>query len=245
MAKQGNLEAMVSAEQAAELAGLSRQRLWYWERTRLITPTIRREISRRNIVRLYALDALTELLVAAELRKSPGITLQHMRRMLRYFRREYKHPLRELRFAVERGEIFIQHPDGSWVGSRYPVQTVEPQVLSLEPIRQKAREFVRADRSAEDFGRVVRHKRVMGSKPVFKGTRVPVAVVLDFFAAGRSPGDVMRSYPSLTEEDLSKALLLAAVSRRLRAGVAPDEVRQQFPQLTKDEIESALKINVA
>jgi hypothetical protein len=66
----------VSDKRAAEIAALSRQRLRYWEKTDLITPDVERKISPRNVVRLYSLPRVVELVVASELRKqgSPSST---------------------------------------------------------------------------------------------------------------------------------------------------------------------------
>jgi uncharacterized protein (DUF433 family) len=231
---------MVTAEKAAAAAGISRQRLWYWETTGLVRPTIKREISAHSVVRLYGLDALTELLTAAELRRTPGITLQHMRRVLGYLRTlGYASPLRELHFAVDRGEIYFQHPDGSWEGDRIPRQTVEPRVLNLDDVRAKARALAHAGRSHADVGHVTRRRKVLGAKPVFKGTRVPVQAVLAYVDAGRSIADILASYPSLTKEDLSKALLLSSVAERILTGDSAESLRERYPQLTPAEIESA------
>ena len=50
-------ETMVRAPTAARIAGISSQRLWYWEKTNLVGPAVVRRISERNIVRLYSLAA--------------------------------------------------------------------------------------------------------------------------------------------------------------------------------------------
>ena len=52
--------AMIPSRQAAGIAAISRQRLRYWEDTKLIEPTVSRKLSTRNVVRLYSLDRLLE-----------------------------------------------------------------------------------------------------------------------------------------------------------------------------------------
>jgi uncharacterized protein (DUF433 family) len=47
-----------------------------------------------------------------------------------------------------------------------------------------------------------------------KGTRVPVSVVLDNVAAGHSPERIVKSYPSLTVEDVVAAIKYAAEMTR-------------------------------
>ena len=54
--------------------------------------------------------------------------------------------------------------------------------------------------------------KVMVGKPVIRGTRIPVELILEKLAAGQTPEDLRRSYPRLTAEDISAALLFAAQS---------------------------------
>ncbi len=57
---------------------------------------------------------------------------------------------------------------------------------------------------------VIVDPEVCHGKPVFKGTRVLVADVLEMLAAGMSIEDVLNEYPQLNEEMVREALLLAA-----------------------------------
>ena len=51
--------------------------------------------------------------------------------------------------------------------------------------------------------------RVCNGKPVIKGTRIPVSVILELVAAGVSWVDVLSDYPELKQEDIQAALLYA------------------------------------
>jgi uncharacterized protein (DUF433 family) len=196
---------MVPARRAAEIAGISRQRLWYWESTELIEPTIHRTLSSRNVVRLYSLDRLLELVVAATLVRTPGISLQHLRHVLAYLREEggYEAPLRELRFAVEGSEVYFQHPDGTWEGSRRPSQLVARQLLDLDEIREVIRGHLA--RSSRERGRIEKRRKVLGSKPVFAGTRVPYSAVASFIEAGATDNEILEAFPNLGWEDVGAA----------------------------------------
>jgi uncharacterized protein (DUF433 family) len=62
-------------------------------------------------------------------------------------------------------------------------------------------------------------------KACIKGTRIMVSVVLDNLAAGVSPEEILRSYPSLSPQDIQAAIAYAAELARERvvlvtAGVA-------------------------
>jgi uncharacterized protein (DUF433 family) len=43
---------------------------------------------------------------------------------------------------------------------------------------------------------------VMVGKPVIKGTRLPVELIVGFFANGWSMAEVLQNYPGITEEDV-------------------------------------------
>lgn len=54
--------------------------------------------------------------------------------------------------------------------------------------------------------------RRCGGAPVVRGTRIPVAVLLDQLAGGESWASILRGYPELTEEDIRAALAFAKTS---------------------------------
>jgi uncharacterized protein (DUF433 family) len=57
---------------------------------------------------------------------------------------------------------------------------------------------------------------VCHGRACIKGTRVMVAVVLDNLAAGLQTDEILRSYPSLTPEDIAAAMTYAAELARER-----------------------------
>ena len=61
------------------------------------------------------------------------------------------------------------------------------------------------------------HPEVMMGKPVVKGTRVPVELLLRKLSEGSSVAELSEAYPHLVEEDIDAALAYAA------AAVALDE----------------------
>jgi len=54
-----------------------------------------------------------------------------------------------------------------------------------------------------------------------RGTRIPAAVVLDNLAAGLSVADVLKSYPSLTEQAIHASVAYAAELARERVLAMP------------------------
>ena len=60
--------------------------------------------------------------------------------------------------------------------------------------------------------RIELNPRVCNGKPVIKGTRIPVSVILEQIAQGASWDDLLKGYPELTKEDIQAALLYARAS---------------------------------
>jgi uncharacterized protein (DUF433 family) len=199
----------VSERHAAALSGFPVRRLRAWDQRGLVQPSIKRRLSDRNTVRLYAFEDLLELLVATALLDA-GRPPHQIRRVVEHLRsRSYDAPLRELRFAVSGGQIYFQHPDGSWEGDHAPDQVVLWQVLDLEAIKARIGRSIRPSRGPE-AGHVERRRGVLGSKPVFAGTRVPVAAVEAYFARGLPDERILEAFPDLTREDLASARRSAA-----------------------------------
>jgi uncharacterized protein (DUF433 family) len=58
--------------------------------------------------------------------------------------------------------------------------------------------------------RVVTDPKIMIGKPVIKGTRLTVELIVEKMAYGATVDDLIKDYPFLTEEDIRSALLYAA-----------------------------------
>lgn len=60
------------------------------------------------------------------------------------------------------------------------------------------------------ISRVVVNPKVMLGKPVIKGTRITVEILLKKLAQNLSPGEILKDYPQLTKEDIKAAVDYAA-----------------------------------
>ena len=60
--------------------------------------------------------------------------------------------------------------------------------------------------------RIELNPRVCDGKPVIKGTRIPVSVILENVAQGESWDTLIENYPELNKEDIRAALLYASES---------------------------------
>lgn len=60
--------------------------------------------------------------------------------------------------------------------------------------------------------RIELNPRVCDGKPVIKGTRIPVTVILEQIADGETWSALLSGYPELQKEDIQAALLYASAS---------------------------------
>ncbi len=60
--------------------------------------------------------------------------------------------------------------------------------------------------------RITLDPSIMFGKPVIKGTRVPVDLIVDKLAGGRTIEQLLKSYPHLVAEDIYACLAFAAAS---------------------------------
>lgn len=52
--------------------------------------------------------------------------------------------------------------------------------------------------------------KIMHGKPCIKGTRIPVHLILDYFADGYTTEDILAEFPQLSLEDIKEALKYAS-----------------------------------
>ena len=60
--------------------------------------------------------------------------------------------------------------------------------------------------------RIELNPRVCNGRPVIKGTRIPLSVILEQIAEGESWDALLAGYPELKKEDIQAALLYARAS---------------------------------
>ena len=62
----------------------------------------------------------------------------------------------------------------------------------------------------QESGLIVSNPDVMMGKPVIRGTRITVELILEKFAAGHTEDDILRAHPHVTREGIRAALAFAA-----------------------------------
>lgn len=100
-----------NSKTAMKITGVSRAKLQYWDRCGIVKPHV--SASGRGSQRLYDFRGLVELKTANVLRKE-GLSLQRLRKVLSYLRKEFKDinkPLAELTFLTDGNTVFVLDRD--------------------------------------------------------------------------------------------------------------------------------------
>ena len=69
--------------------------------------------------------------------------------------------------------------------------------------------------------RIESDPRILRGKPCIKGTRIPVALILGYLAAGKSAEQIVAEFPDLTADDITSALDYARDLADFEAVVTP------------------------
>ena len=62
------------------------------------------------------------------------------------------------------------------------------------------------------FDCITSNPAILSGKPIIRGTRIGVAVILEWVSSGANRDDILRKHPHLTAEDVEQALGYAAES---------------------------------
>jgi len=78
-----------------------------------------------------------------------------------------------------------------------------------------------------DESSIIVDPTLLGGKPVVRGTRIPVELLLRKLSEGASVDDLLKSYPRLTEADIHAAIAYAAdtiaIEETIHATSSPEE----------------------
>ncbi len=72
------------------------------------------------------------------------------------------------------------------------------------------------------FDRIVSNPAILGGKPIVRGTRISVELILEWVASGATRDDILRKHPHLSAADVEQALAYAAAAVRNEVLVAAE-----------------------
>ena len=62
------------------------------------------------------------------------------------------------------------------------------------------------------FDQITSDPQILGGKPIVRGTRISVELILEWFASGATRDEIIQSYPQLSAEAVEDALSYAAAA---------------------------------
>lgn len=190
-----------TTKDAQRLSGLSPRRLQYWDETDFIRPSVAAR-GGRGLPRLYSFRDLVQLRVAAQLRDR--LSLQALRRLKEAL--DLDAPFAEVRFALlPDDEVVYLGPKGHYEAARSPGQIVLEFAVPIREIRTSLERDATELRRRRGAGTIERRRGVMGSQPVFAGTRIRPETVMGLLADGWDEQRILDEYPDLRPADLKAA----------------------------------------
>ena len=64
----------------------------------------------------------------------------------------------------------------------------------------------------KNMNRITFNSKILGGKPIIKGTRISVDFILELLAGGMNEKEILSEYPRLTKADIKAALEYAVQS---------------------------------
>lgn len=192
------------AEHVARVTGLSKRQLDYWDQTGFFSPHYAFENRKSPHSRIYSFKDVVGLRTISILRKNYKIPLQTLRRVAQELSK-YAAPWSELVLYVFGKEVVFREPETGQPRGVLNKQYVNiPLRTIIEDITEKSNKL--RERASKQFGRVERHRFVAHNAWVVAGTRIPTGAIRRYKDAGYAADDIIREYPSLTQEDIKAAL---------------------------------------
>ncbi len=62
--------------------------------------------------------------------------------------------------------------------------------------------------------RIISNPAILGGKPIIRGTRISVELILEWMASGATRDDILHKHPHLSAADVEQALAYAASAVR-------------------------------
>jgi DNA-binding transcriptional MerR regulator len=197
----------LSADQVSKLTGLSKSRLFAWDRDGFFRPSFAAKNRRLPYSRIYSFEDVLALRTLAILRNKHKVSLGELRRVAQAMRKETERPWTTRRLYVFRRKVAFDEPesgrrrniaDGQFIEDCIELQSV------ADDIRAKAR-FMK-ERRADTVGKVERHRFVMANSWVVAGTRITTSAIKSFADEGYSTEQIIGEYPDLSPADIKAAL---------------------------------------
>lgn len=192
------------------LTGITKSQLRYWDRIGFYRPSFAEENRRVAFSRVYSFKDIVALRVLNILRNQYSVPLQHLRAVSKRLGHLGKAKWTVIRLWVLNRKVVWEEPDTGIpqevLSRQFVVPTVIVEAVASETLSAVEQLNIR-DESKQ--GKIERSRFVNRNAPVLAGTRIPVAAIKSFAAAGYGINEILAEYPDLTEKDVQAALNFA------------------------------------
>lgn len=205
----GEIIRAFTEDQASRLTGVPVGRLRAWHKTRFYSPSI---AYMQGVGRTYSFRDLLNLKIVWALRRDLGISMQHLREVGKKLSGIEDADWSVTTLYVLNRRVVFDNPH-----TKTREEIVSGQAIfdiPLQVVKSNMQEAIAVEfaRRPETIGNIETKRRVVGSKPVVAGTRVPVSTIEAYLAEGFDTATIIDEFPSITEADVAavKANLEAA-----------------------------------
>ena len=192
-------------EDAARLSGLSVWQLREWDRSGFLRPSYAPDNRQLPHSRVYSFRDIVALRVLGQLRNTHHVSLQHLKKVSQKLAEFGDAKWTSTTLYVLGRKVVFDDPR-----SKERKEVLSGQRVFDIPLRIAAADTRKAirllnKRDPGDAGKIVSDRFVMENQPVFNKTRIPVAVVKRYLAAGYSTDGIIKEFPSLSVADIEAA----------------------------------------
>lgn len=194
-----------SEEQASRISGVSIYQLRQWGKEGFFPATFGEDGKNIPYGRLYSFRDLVSLQVLNDLRNEKRIPLSHLRDVSEKLSHLGDKKWSGTTLYVLGKRVVLEEPATKKREDVVSGQRVFniPLRIVIKNTRDKIREL--SDRSGR-VGKFSQKRFISYNDTVFEGTRISVAMVLEFYDAGYSIADILKEFPDLERADVAAAI---------------------------------------
>ncbi len=207
----------LTAEQVANLTGLSIRQLRYWDSTDFFHPSFQDEAG-IPYGSIYSFRDVVSLRVLSLLRNDYEVSLQELRKVGDWLANQSEDSWSKSKFYVAGRHVYFYDPrsDSFHQGTR------PQQIVTLIEVREvvgdtERRANAMQTRDEQEIGSIVQHRYIAHNEPILAGTRIRTSAIWNFHKAGYSADEIIDEYPRLTQRDIEAAIEFESRQRQVAA----------------------------
>jgi uncharacterized protein (DUF433 family) len=200
-----NVIGVFSEEQASRISGVSIYQLRQWDKAGFFPAAFKAEQGHVPFGRLYSFRDLVSLQVLDDLRNRKRIPLSHLKAVSAKLSHLGNKKWSATTLYVLGKRVVLEDPSTNQredVVSGQQVLNI-PLRIVIKNTRARINELSKRE---DEQGQFSRGKFVAHNELVFSGTRIPVAMVIDFHKAGYTAQSILQEFPDLSEVDIHAAI---------------------------------------